>query len=117
MNSGRGRGKGPLANWTSVIKGCGHGIFIQQTPQEAEIVIVPPIPTQKIVHTGRVQTYDEIPALVRPRHQLANWTSVRLGDNSNRPTTDKVTQGQLQWNMFNDNIANGQSHNRPSDDT
>ena len=100
MNSGRGRGKVPLANWMSVIKECRHGIFIQQTPQEEEIAIVPPTSTHKIVHTGRVQTYDKIPAPVRPRHPLSNWPSIRLGDNPNRPTTDEITQAQLQWNMF-----------------
>ena len=101
----------------SMIKGCRCGIFIQQTPQEAEIAIVPPTPTHKIVHTDQVQTYDKIPALVRSRHPLVNWTSFRLGDNPNRPTTDEITQGQCQWNMFNDNNTNGKSHNRPSDDT
>ena len=30
---------------------------------------------------------------------------------------DKVTQGQLQWNMFNDNHTHRQRHNKPSDDT
>ena len=63
MNLGRGRGKAPLANWTSVAKGCGCGIFINQTPQESEIAVVPPTPTHKFVHpdrikhTDRVQTY------------------------------------------------------------
>ena len=54
-----------------------------QTSQESEIAIVPPTPTHKTVHMDRVQTYDEIPAPVRPRHPLVNWTSVRLGDNPN----------------------------------
>ena len=29
---------------------------------------------------------------------------------------DEITQGQLQWNMFNDNM-HGQNHNRPSNET
>ena len=62
LNFGRGRGKGtfPLANWTSVVKGCGHGIINEQTPpmqQEPEIVVVDPI--DRIVHTDRIQTYDK----------------------------------------------------------
>ena len=44
----RGRGKAPLANWMSVIKGHGHGIFINQTPQDSENAIVPPTPAHKI---------------------------------------------------------------------
>ena len=32
MSLGRGRGIAPLANWPSVIKGKGHGIFINQSP-------------------------------------------------------------------------------------
>ena len=38
LNLGRGRGKGkaPLANWTSVVKEQGHRIIIDQTPWEPE---------------------------------------------------------------------------------
>ena len=116
MNLGIGRGisKASQANWTSVIQGCRCGIFIHQTPQEPEIVIVPP--TDRIVHTDRIQTYEEMPAPVRPRHLVANWTSITLGNNPNRPTTDKIIWGQPQWNMFNDDNRQGQRHNRPSDD-
>ena len=116
LNLGRGRGMTLLANWTNENNGCGHGISIPQASKESEIAVVPPTPTHKIVYTERVQTFDEIPAPVRPRHPLANWTSVRLGDNPNRPTVDEITQGQQQWNMFNDN-AHGQNYNRPSDET
>ena len=49
LNLGRGRGIAPLANSTSVIKGCRHGIFINQTPQEPEIAVVPP--ADKIICT------------------------------------------------------------------
>ena len=120
MNLRRGRGKASLANWTSVIKGCRHGIFINQTPQESEIAVAPPmhktVYTDKIEHMDRVQIYEELPAQPRPRQPLANWTSVRLGNNPNRPTVDEITQGQQQWNMFNDN-THRQNHNRPSDET
>ena len=64
----------------------------------------------------RVQIYEELPAQPRPRQQLANWTSVRLGNNPSRPTVDEITQGQQQWNAFNEN-THGQSHDRPSEET
>ena len=107
MNLERGRGKAPLANWMSVIKGCRCGIFINQTPQESEIAVVPPmhktVYPDKIEQMDRVQIYEEFPAKLRPRQPLANWTSVRLGNNPNRPTVDEITQGQQQWNTFNYN--------------
>ena len=53
----------------------------------------------------------------RPKKPLANWASVRLGNNSDRPTVDDISHGQLQWNMLNDNNRHGQIHNRPSEDT
>ena len=65
----------------------------------------------------RVQTYKELPAQPRPRKPLANWTSVRLGNNSNRPTADDISHGQLHWNMLDDNDGHRQRHNRPSEDT
>ena len=74
-------------------------------------------PSDKIIHTDRVQTYDELPAPVRPRHLLANWTSLRLGDDTNRPTAQEISEGQLQWNMFNDSNRQEQRHNRTSDET
>ena len=74
-------------------------------------------PSDKIIDTDCVQTYDKIPALVRPRHPLANWTSVRIGDNLNRPTDQEISEGQLQWNTINDSNRQGQRHNRTSDET
>ena len=74
-------------------------------------------PSDKSIHTDCVQTYDKIPAPVRPRHPLANWTSVRLGDNLNRPTDQEISEGQLEWNMINDSNRQGQRHNRTSDET
>ena len=35
--------------------------------------------------------YDEIPAPVRPRHALANLTSVSLRDNPSRPMINEET--------------------------
>ena len=120
LNLGRGRSKALLANFTSVIKECRCGNFINQTPQESEIAVVPPMHKtaypDKIEHMDRVQIYEELPAQPRPRQQLANWTSVRLGNNPSRLTVDEITQGQQQWNEFNDN-THEQNHNRPSDET
>ena len=81
LNLGRGRGKGkfPLANWTSLAKGHGCGIIngcdIPQTPpvqQEPErnLAVVPP--------TYKIQTYEGDLALARTRKPLANWTWVSL---------------------------------------
>ena len=67
----------------------------------------------KNICTDRVQTYDEIPAPVRPRHALANWTSVKLGDNPNRPTVNEETGEQSQMMMIDDSNR----HNMRSEDT
>ena len=87
-----GRGKiAPLASGTLTI-GCRCGIPIDQTAatKEAAIAFVPPSP-HKIVHNDSMQIYEEPPAPVRPRHALANWTSVRLGNDPNRHTVDEMT--------------------------
>ena len=42
--------------------------------QEPEIAVV--APSDRIVHTDRVQTYDEEPAPARCRPTLANWSWV-----------------------------------------
>ena len=114
LSLGRGRGITPLANWTSVIKGHRCGILFNQTPQKPEIAVVPP--SDKIIHMGSVQTYDDLPAQPRPRKPLAYWTSVRLGNNSERPTLNDISHGQLQWNMLNEH-GHRQKHNRPSERT
>ena len=48
-----------------------------------------------------------------------NWTSVRLGNNSDRPTVNDILHRQLQWSMLNDNNKHGhrQRHGRPSEET
>ena len=91
LSLGRGKGIAPLANWTSVLKECGHGRNTDQTLTEPEtnVAVVPP--SDKIIYTDRGQTYDEIPAAVRPKHPLANWISVRLEDDPNRPTVDEMS--------------------------
>ena len=58
-----------------------------------------------------------MPAPVRPRHPLANWTSIRLGNDPHRPIIHEISEGQLQWNMLNDSNRQGQRHNRTLDVT
>ena len=131
LNLGRSRDKGkfPLANWTSVVKGHGCGLLNEnvqsqtmQQEQERNLAVV--APTDRIVHTDRVQTYDEEPAPARPRPPLAKWSSVNSGNNPNRPTVDEKTRNRLQWHIFcDDNTENRPEHrhngcdNRMSDDT
>ena len=63
---------------------------------------------------------DEPAAAVRPRHALANWTSIRLGNDPNRPTMTEMATGQLIYNTVIDSTGpqNGDSgqQNRESDD-
>ena len=100
----------------SVVKGCGCRLLnecdLLQTPhaqQEPERNLAVVAPTDRIVHTDRIQTYEGELAPTRPRKPLANCTSVSLENNPNRPTVDAITRGQLQWSLFNDN----NTENRP----
>ena len=89
-----GRGKlAPLGSGTGITIGHRHGIHIDQTTpvKEPAIAVVPPS-QDRIVCNNRVQTYDEPPAAVRPRHTLANWTSIRLGNDPNRPTVTEMAK-------------------------
>ena len=117
-----GRGKlAPLASGTGITIGCKCRIHIDQTAsvREPAIAIVPLSP-DKSVYNDRVQTYDEPPAAVRPRHALANWTSIRLGNDPNRLTVTEIATGQLIDNTVIDSTGpqNGDSRqqNRESDD-
>ena len=73
---------------------------MQQEPERNLAVVAP---TDSIVHTDRVQTYEGDLAQSRPRNSLANWTWVDLGNNPNRPRVDEITRKQLQLNIFDDN--------------
>ena len=55
-------------------------------PGAPKIAMVSP---DRIVTTDRVQTYNKMPAPVRPWHALANWTSVSWSNNPNRPTVNE----------------------------
>ena len=95
-----GRGKiAPLASGTLII-GCGWGTT---TTKEASIAFVPPSP-HRIVHNDSMQIYEEPPAPARPRDSLANWTSVRLGNDPNSHTVDKMTMGPQNYNLILDSM-------------
>ena len=91
MSLGRGRGIYPLANWTSVAKGCGHGFInccdlpqtphVHQEPAERNLAIVAP--------KDRVQTYEGDIAPITLRKDLANWSWVRLSSTRARLTNHK----------------------------
>ena len=70
--------------------GCGHRLHLNQTPpvREPAVAVVSPSP-DRVVCNECVQTYDELPVPVRPRQPLANWISIRLGNNPNRPTVNE----------------------------
>ena len=75
LERGRGKGKYPLENWTSVAKGHGHGIINKvdqwQTPsmqQEPEWNLAVVAPTDRIVLTDRIQTDEGEPSLTRPKN-------------------------------------------------
>ena len=51
-----------------------------------------------------MQIYEEPPAPVRLRHSLANWTSVRLGNDPNSHTVDEITMGPQNYNLIIDSI-------------
>ena len=42
---------------------------------------------------------------VRPRHALVNWTSIRLGNNPNRPTANERETGELIYNSVIDSTG------------
>ena len=64
--------------------------------------------------------YEEPPVPVRPRYALANWTSVRLGNDSNRPTLNERETGQLIYNSVIDSTGlqnrESEQQDRESDD-
>ena len=109
-----GRGKlAPLASGTGMTMDCRHRLHLNQTPpvREPHIAVVSPSP-DRVVHNECVQMYDELPAPVRPRHPLANWTSVRLGNNPDRPT---MNERETEQSMYNVVIDTNEQQNRESE--
>ena len=49
-----------------------------------------------------MQIYEEPPVPVRPRHSLANWTSVRLGNDPNNQMVDEIIIGPQHFNLIID---------------
>ena len=104
----RGRGKFPLASWTSVTKGCGHnsGHDISEAPpllnnQDPNADRNPAV----VVPTDRVQTYQGDLAPSKSRKDLANWTWVRQGNTRAKLTNNNRTEHR-QWQRPNDNTDN-----------
>ena len=69
----------------------------------AAIACVIPSP-HRVVHNNSIQMHEEHPAPVRCRHSLANWTSVRLGNDPNNHTVDESTTGQQDFNLIIDPV-------------
>ena len=69
----------------------------------AAIACVTPSP-HRVVHNDSIQMYEEPPGPVRQRHSLANWTSVRLGNDPNNHTVDESTMGQQDFNLIIDPV-------------
>ena len=56
------------------------------------------------MHNDSIQIYEEPPAPVRHRHSLANWTSVKLGNDPYNHTVDKTTMGPQHYNLITDPV-------------
>ena len=65
------------------------------------IASVTPSP-HRVVHNDSIQNYEGPPAPVRHRHSLANWASVRLGNEPNNHPVDESTMGQQDFNLIID---------------
>ena len=78
-------------------------LHLDQTPpvREPAIAVASSSP-DRVVHNDCVKTYDELPVPLRPKHPLANWTSIRLGNNLNRPTMNERETEQLTNNLVID---------------
>ena len=97
LTCGRGRGKFPFTNWTSVTKGCGFGHNSRHNISEA-----PPLLNNQdsnverssavVIPTDRVQTYQGDLAPCKSRKDLANWTWVRLGNTRAKLTNNDRTE-------------------------
>ena len=105
MSLGRGRGNFPLANWTSVAKGCGHGVIngcdisqappVHQEPVDRKLAIVTP--------SDKVQTYEGNIAPSTSRKDLANWSWVRPSNTTARLTNKNNNRMEQRWQRPDDN--------------
>ena len=105
----------PLANWS--IMGCRYGCGCRHNinhPPQVGTPKVAAMSPDKIVTTDRVQIYNEMPAPVRPWHPLANWTSVRVGNDPNTKTGKEEETGEQSQIMM---IANSNTIDRTSEDS
>ena len=102
LSLGRGRGNFPLANWTSLGKGCWCRFVnrhdtpqtppVQQEPEEILAVVAP---------TDRVQTYKGNMGPGKTRKPLANWTWVRKGNTMGRLTNNNRMEHRQGWRPNN----------------
>ena len=83
-----GQGKIASLGSSTLTIGCGCGM--------TAIASVTPSP-HRVEHTDSIQIYEEPPAPVRCRHSLANWTSVRLGNDPNNHTVDESKNGTTRF--------------------
>ena len=95
----------PLGNRTLTI-GCGCGM--------TALASITPSP-HRVMHNDSIQIYEEPPAPVRCRHSLANWTSVRLGNDPNNHTVDESTMGQQDFNLIIDPADQESNNNQDAD--
>ena len=90
-----GQGKIALLGSGTLTIGCRCGMVA--------IACVTPSP-HRVVHNDSIQIYEEPPAPVRHGHSLANWTSVRLGNDQNNHTADESTMGQQDLDLIIDPV-------------
>ena len=106
LTCGRGRGKFPLANWTSVAKGHGHGLNRRYDIPKAQPVHQEPTVERNIAIVApkdRVQTYEGNLGPSESRKDLANWSLVRLGNTRARLMNSNNRTEQRQWQRPDDN--------------
>ena len=113
-----GRGNmAPLANCFTMGhghgRGCGLSISHPPQPGTPKVAMVSP---DRIVTPDRVQTYDEMPAPVRPQHALANWTSLRLGNDPNIQKGKEGETGEQSQMIANSNTIDITSEDSESTD-
>ena len=79
--------------------------------KEPAVAVISPSP-DRVVHNECIQMYEELPVPVRWQHSLANWTSIRLGNNPNRPT---VNERETEQSTYNSLIDTNEQQNRESE--
>ena len=98
-----GKGKYPLANWTSVIKGQGNNPP-KEIKNDRHDISDTPFPrgdpdakrdSVMMASTNRLQTYPSVLPHHKLRKELANWTGVKLG--SPKPKFNSLEEADNYW--------------------